>query len=171
MNTLMYILVSLAKFIFLIFCKGSEPVISSIIFPNGSNMCSYDGSPLSLTMTFTLMVQTACVQQPSPVRKVVKTLYQVSVVTTTLPNKIRNCSTVRATQKPSPTDLPSRQWLYYKTPVNPKEIGTFSPSCTSFDWDKINFLPSSCVLVLAGIVNSLHCTYYGAVFQICVGNC
>lgn len=41
----MYILVSLAEFIFLIFRKGSEAVISSIIFPNGNSMYSYDNSP------------------------------------------------------------------------------------------------------------------------------
>lgn len=88
MNTPMYILVLLAEFIFLIFSKGSEAAISSIIFPNGNNMCSCDKSPLSLTMTFILMVQTVCVQQPSSVRKVLKTLHQVSVVTTTLPKQL-----------------------------------------------------------------------------------
>lgn len=74
MNTLMYILVSLAEFILLIFCKSSEAVVSSIIFPNGNNTCSCDKSPLSLTMTFILVVQSVCAQQPSSVRKVVKTI-------------------------------------------------------------------------------------------------
>lgn len=50
MNSLMYILVSLPKFILLTFLKGKETVTSPIIFPNGHKTCSYDKNPLSLAV-------------------------------------------------------------------------------------------------------------------------
>lgn len=50
MNSLMYILVSLPKFILLTFLKGRETVTSPIIFPNENKTCSYDKNPLLLAV-------------------------------------------------------------------------------------------------------------------------
>lgn len=115
MNSLMYILVSLPKFIFLTFLKGREAVTPPIIFPNGNKTCSYDKNPVagSKTHSFSwhkLLMFNSLHEREKQLKHNARCLYWQQHTRETEAFKKWWATGIRATQMLSSTHLPFGQW-------------------------------------------------------------